>query len=956
MKKLKLKEILKNKNIKVILVIAFILIFSLATFISLRGSYLEYKELGENYLEIFYTNLKYKYIIMAINFVVLFILIYFTNRGIKKGIKPFLEQDKVEMPRLPNKSLALVIAALVSAIFSNQILEKILTATSNTTFAITDPIFNLDISYYLFIKPVIEFFIGYFIALIVGITIYMGAYYIIVFNIYCNGVDRKLLKKSMLFKKILRNIIILAIAMSASNIIQTQNVVLQNLLTLKNTEETVLAGAGFIEATIKLVGDALFSILLIFVTCAGVRYFKKEQTRKVIACIAAIPAYFVIFFLVLAGVDIIYVNPNELDIEKNYIAQNIEFTQKAYNIATEEVNLEYSGTISSEEAENNSNVINNIPIVSEQMVVNTLQDSQTEKGYYSYRNAIMQKYQINGNEEIVYVSPREIANLGTTYNYKTYEYTHGYGEIITSATEVTDQGLVKYWQKDIDGTDNVLNITEPRIYFGMETNDTIVINSRNKKEYDYTDNEGNEQVYTYMGEAGLGLNFGDRLVLALKKGDLKLALSTSVTNESKILINRNIRERAKKALPYLMYDEEPYTVIDNNGDIYWVLDGYTTSSQYPYSTYTEIEYEGQERKINYIRNSVKVIINAYDGTMKFYITDKYDPVAMAYRKLYPSLFEEINSEIPEDISSKFVYKEFLYNVQAKILEIYHNVKPEVLYRGNDIWQFATYNTTQTNKVVGTTLESYYTMLKTANNENSEFGLLQMYSKDSKSNIIAYLVGKANKTEQKLTLYTFSSDSNILGPTQLDNQVEQDAVISQELEELNVTGAKITKKIIVVPINNTLLYVEPIYQTIVNESNVPRLKKVIVASGAKMAIGDNLKEALASLLSQEALNIEIDRGDDIEALIQSIIQSNKNLSESTQNNNWELIGTDLTELQSLINSLEKLLAEEEKKNAAENKETTTQEDLAGQETQNTTENNANIPAETQNLDENQAIRE
>ena len=341
-----------------------------------------------------------------------------------------------------------------------------------------------------------------------------------------------------------------------------------------------------------------------------------------------------------------------------------------------------------------------------------------------------------------------------------------------------------------------------------------------------------------------------------------------------------------------------------------------TSDQYPYSTYTKIEYEGQTRRINYIRNSVKVIINAYDGTMRFYITDKYDPIAMAYRKLYPSLFEDINSEIPEDISSKFVYKEFLYNVQAEILQVYHNVKPEVLYRGNDIWQFATYNTTQTNKVVGSAIESYYTMMKNENNDQGEFGLVQMYTKDSKSNIIAYLVGTSNKCEQKLTVYKFSSDSNILGPTQLDNQIEHDEVISKEIDELNVTGAKVSKKIIIVPINNTLLYIEPIYQTILNESNVPSLKKVIVASGTKMAIGDNLQLALASLLSQNALNIEVNRTDDIEEMIQLIIQANKNLEESTRSNNWEMVGSDLQELQNLIESLEKIVDEQKKEEADE----------------------------------------
>ena len=906
-----LKEIVKNKNLKTILVILFILIFAISTFISLRGSYLEYKELGSNYLEIFDTNLKYKYIIMLINFAIVFTLIYFTNRGIKKGIKPFLEQDKVQMPKLPNKSVAFVIAVIVSVIFSNKILEKILLVASNTTFQVVDPIFKLDISYYLFIKPVIEFFIGYFSIMVIGITIYMTAYYIIVFNTFCNGVDRVLLKNSLFFKKILRNVILLAIGMGITSFIKAQNVVLDTFLTLKNTAETELTGAGFIESTIKCYGYAIFSIIIVLVSCLAVRYFKKQQAKKVLASLAVVPIYYIILFFILVGVDVIYVNPNELDIERNYIAENINATKEAYNISLEEVNLNYSGTITSDDAEENIQVIENIPIVNKQMVINTLKEEQTEKGYYSYRNAEIAQYQINGNNELIYISPREIVNSGNTYNYKTYEYTHGYGQIAVSATEITETGTIKYLQKDIEGRDDILKISQPRIYFGMETNDTIVINSKNKKEYDYTDSKGNETIYTYTGKAGLDLNFADRLVLSMKEGDIKLALSTAVTNESKILINRNIRERAKKALPYLMYDENPYTVVDSNGDIYWVLDAYTTSSSYPYSTYTQIEYEGELQKINYIRNSVKVIINAYDGTMKFYITDKYDPIVMAYRKLYPDLFEDINTQIPEDISSKFVYPEFLYNVQAKILEVYHNVKPEVLYRENDIWQFATYNISQTNKIVRTTLESYPTMMKTINNNVESFGRVQMYTKDGKSNIIAYLVGNTNKTEQKLTLYKFSADSNVLGPTQLDSQIEQDNIIAEELKELNVTGAKITKKIIIVPINNTLLYVEPIYQTILNESNVPTLKKVIVASGTKMAIGDSLKEALANLLSQEASNIEIDTADDMQSLLQSIIQANKNLTESGKSNNWEMLGSDLQELQNLITALETRLEEDEK---------------------------------------------
>lgn len=907
----KIKEILKNKNSRVVLVILFLIIFILITIIVQRGTYLEYKELGDQYIHIFEMNLKCKYTIMAISFAIIYIIVYLINRGVKKGIKPFLEQDNVKMPKFLNKSLALVIAVIGSVIISNMLQEKILMLMSNVTFQTTDPIFNLDISYYMFIKPVIELGIQLYITSVILTSIYMSAYYIIIFSIYCNGVDRELLKKSLLFKKLQRNVILIAIGIATATFVNTQNIVLEPFLKLKNEAETELIGAGFIESTIKLIGYQIFSVVVIIVGILGIKYFKKNQAKKVLARLAIIPSYLIIFFLTTQGFYYIYMNSNELDKQWEYISDNIEFTKKAYNLEISEQNLDYTGIIRLQEIEENPQVISNIPLVSKTMVQNTLEDTQTQTGYYTYKNVALAQYKIANKNRLVYTAPREISSGNATYNYKTYEYTHGLGEIIVSATDTTERGTVQYIQKDIEGNNNAVKIQQPRIYFGLETNETIVTNSKNKAEYDYTDSEGNQYTFEYTGKAGLQLGFSDRLILATKQGNFKLAFSDSVTNESKILINRNIRQRAKRALPYLMYDENPYTVIDDKGDIYWVIDAYTTSSEYPYSTYTEIQYEGQKHRINYIRNSVKVIINAYDGTMKFYITDRTDPIAIAYNKLYPDLFEDKDAVIPEDISSKFIYPKFLYDVQAKMLEIYHNVKPEVLYRSNDIWKFATYNTNQTNKSVGETLDSYYTMLKTTDSDTEKLGLVQMYTKDGKSNIISYLVGECNGTNTKLSIYKFSADTNLLGPTQLDKQIEQDETISKQLNSLNITGSKISKNIIIVPIENTLLYIEPIYQTMINESDVPSLKKVIVASGTKMAIGDNITEALENLLSQYALNIQIDRTEDIDGMIQSIIQANKNLKESSDSKNWEIMGRDIQELQDLIDILEKLIDEKEK---------------------------------------------
>ena len=905
--KLELNKRKKSKT-RIILVLLFLLLFAGISYIELRGSYLEYFELGQNYTNIFYTNLTYRYGIMAVNFVILYFILYFTNRGIKKGLKPFFEKEKKEIPKLPNKSLSLVISALVSFVTSSALMQKIMLIANGTSFGIQDPIFGLDIAYYMFQKSVIETLALYFVILFVGLSIYMALYYVIAFNRYFDGVDGKMLKESLFMKKLTRNALLIIIGIAILTVINTQNTMFGKILTVKKDLEIV--GAGMTETTIKLWGYVIFAFVIIIFAYRALKYFKKGNTGKVLKNLAVIPGYLVVLFIVMVVFDLAFVSTNELDKEKEYIAENIKNTKNAYNINIEEKNIENSGTITSEEVEENANVINNIPVISKDAVSKTLENSQTVTGHYVYPNINIAKYNVNGKNQLVYVAPREITNSGRTYNNKTYEYTHGIGEIFTSAIESSQNGNIQYIQKDIVGKDEKINISEPRIYFGLETKETIATNTKNKNEYDYTDENGTDQVYSYNGQAGLQLGFLDRLILGIKKGDINLAFSGEITNESKILINRDVITRAKKALPYLIYDEEPYTVVTDEGKIVWVLDAYTVSSSYPYSQYTSIEHDGTKEKINYIRNSVKVIIDSYDGTMSYYITDRNDPIAMAYRNIYPSLFKELDEKIPEDISSHFVYPEFLYNVQAKILKVYHNVKPDVLYRADDVWDIAKFNSTKSTKSTGTYMEPYYTMVKTS--EGEQLGLVQIYTPDEKQNIISYLVGSNSNGNNELKLYKFSADSNIVGPMQLDKQLEEDEAISSELKSLNVTGTKLTKQMIAVPINNTILYVEPIYQTMLNESEVPVLKKVVVASGNKVAIGDNLTKALENLLSKYAVDIEVENTDDVEGLIEAIIKANKNLTQSNENNDWEMMGKDIKKVQELIDSLEKVKEKEDKK--------------------------------------------
>ena len=910
----------KKNKARIFIVLIFIILFAIGTYINLRGTYLQYKELGENYVQAFFTNLSYKYTIFAINLVFLYILIYFTNKGIKKGLKTFFIKEKKEMPKLLNKSIAFVTSVIVSTIMSNILMKKILLCSSNVTFGITDPVFGFDIAFYMFQKPLIETLLIYFIGIIIGLTIYTAGYYVIIFNKYFDGIDRKMLKESLLVKKILRNVGLVIICIALYTALNITNTSLSKMLTIKNevdsSENIEIIGAGYTDVMIQRWGYLIFAIVIVIASFRAIKAFKNNNTAKVLRNIVIIPGYLVAMFLIIVVFDLIFVNSNKLDKEKEYLENNINYTKAAYNIDIDEENLENTGTITQSEVEENVSIINNINTISSDVVLKNLDYNQTGTGYYSYRNANIAKYKISGEEKLVYISTREISNSGRTYNNKTYEYTHGKGQIVVDSTLTTENGGISYIQKDISGKDDKLGTKAQDIYFGLETDDTIATNAKSKKEYDYTDEDGLEHTSTYNGEAGLQLNFIDRLILGIKTGDLKLAFSSQVTDDSRILINRNIIKRAKQAIPYLIYDENPYTVVTGEGKIVWIIDAYTVSNEYPYSQYTSIEHDGIKEKINYIRNSVKVIIDSYDGTMKFYVTDKTDPIAMAYRNIYSTVFEDINSEIAKDISEHFVYPQYLYNVQAKLLKIYHNVKADILYRTDDLWDFAKYNNTIVAKSSGTVLEPYYTMIN--KNGQNEIGLIQIYTPKTKQNLISYLVGTTDGYTNKLKLYKFSQDSNILGPMQLDNQIEQDEFISSEIKALNTTGTRVTKNMIVVPVNNTLLYVEPIYQTMLNEeSKIPTLKKIVVASGNKVAIGNNLKEALKNLLSKDALNIEVENTDDIDGLIDAIVKANKNLSESTSNNNWELMGSDIKKLQSLINSLEEEKIKEDKKKKENN---------------------------------------
>lgn len=923
----------KLNKIKIILVIAFIVLFATYSYMSYRADYLQILEIGEEYLNVFEQKNNYKIKMFICNFIILFIIISITNTLIKRGLKPFFDDDKKQMPKFPNKSLAFVISIIGSSILTSALLDKTMLFFNNTWFGINDPVFGVDIGFFFFQKPFIELVLNYSTTIFIMLAIYTVAYYIIVFNVCLEGVDRELLIKSKLIKTLKVNAMLIVICIASSTFLDTYNMVFNEFISLKDSASTKLIGAGISDITIKLWGYRILGIVMIVSVIFILKYIlDKKKTKKLLMSVCIVPGYLVSLFIVMALFDLIYVNSNELDKEKTHISNNIDYTKSAYNLNINEKEYENSDGITESDIEENSDIINNIMLVDDATTLKTLNSLQTNSGYYVYRNTKLQKYKIDGQDLLVYVSPREIdaSTDTTTYNNKTYEYTHGFGTIVTYANKVDEAGNIEYIQKSFTSDNNQIYVQEPRIYFGLQTNNTIITNSDNKTEFDYPVSSTTSSEYQYKGNAGLKVGFLDRLILSIMNKDVNITFSRT-NNDSKIILNRNVIKRAKTIMPELIYDENPYLIISDEGRQVWVLDAYTVSNEYPYSQKTRIKVDNSSKEINYIRNSVKVLIDAYDGTVEFYIMDKTDPIAVAYQNMYSGLFKD-GDAISTTISSHFVYPEYLYNVQAEMLKKYHNVSEDVLYRGDDIWDYATFSS-NSKTTSNTKIQPYYTMTK--DNKENKVGLVVPYTVEGKQNITSYLIGTTDLNgNMKLNLYKYVPGSNVLGPVQLDKEIEQDETISKEIQSINVTGTKITKSIIIVPIDNSLLYVEPIYQQQLNEKNaIPLLKKVVVASGNKVAIGDNLKEALGNLLSQSAVNIKVENTDTLEDLINTIIEANNNLKDSTASQDFEMIGKDITKLQSLINQLEK----QQEINNKETKEEAEEDNLDKKQRSNETKN-------------------
>lgn len=897
----------KFKITRKMIVIICLVIYVLISVIMARGEYLEIKEIGENYVDIYETNLKTKYLIMVVSFVITYIIVYFSNRYMSKQLKEFFVQEKKEIPKLPNKSASFIASLIISLIVPIFLEKGFLNFTNATQFGINDPIFGMDISFFMFKVPFIKTLLIMGIVIFAILTAYISVYYIISLNVYLDGIDAEVLRKNSCIKQIIFNISIIAILVAGMTVLSSIEVVSQEMIKLDSTENITLIGAGITDVKIKIWGYRILGIVIILSLIRVIRYLKKFKVKKVLYSLLIVPIYLLALFVVMSGYEYLYAEKNELDKQKEYIGYNMEFTKAAYGINVEEVELNPDIAVDTSYVEKSKKLLTQVPVINEKATLSSLNEYMDSTGFYQYNATKIGFYNIDGKRMPVYITPREIVTEGSrTYKNKTYQYTHGYGVVASSINKTDELGNIKNIQSSYDLSENKIYISEPRIYYGLTTNDTVVVNAQNTPEFDYPKSANKYAENSYKGKGGLDCNIIDSLIIAINEGDIKLAISSDITSESKILTNRNIRQRAKKILPYLIYDEEPYMVVRDNGRLVWVLDAYTISNNYPYSQKTKITVDNETKEINYIRNSVKVIIDAYDGTTDFYITDKTDPIIMMYWKAYPNLFKNIDLTIPEDIKKNIVYPKLLYKVQSDLIRLYHDISVEMLYRGDDAWQIAYENSKEKQK-----MEPYYTIVNNDEINDTEIGLIVPYTKNGKQSLRSYLVGTYNG-ENRLKLYNFSSDTTLPGIEQLNIQINQDETISHTLNVLRKSGTQLVRKMYIVPVNNSILYVEPVYQIMLNEDNIPILKKVIVATGSQVAIGNNFEEAMTNLVSDSASIFEFVDTENAEQLINAIIKSNNNLEESLESKDWELIGKDITSLQKLIDQLEEIRAKEKQK--------------------------------------------
>ncbi len=681
----------------------------------------------------------------------------------------------------------------------------------------------------------------------------------------------------------------------------------------------VVTGPGWTDVHILLPAYIVVIVLMLMLALVLLipklririqRPFKKYNTFPersdffvfVTSGITVLVIWFVAFSAVPQIFELLVVRPNEITYERPFISNNIKFTRKAFGLnKIEEKQYPISGTLTQDIVNQNKNLFSNIRLWDWRALDAVYKQFQAIRLYYEFSDVDVDRYHFADEYREVMVSAREmnISNLpiqSQTFVNKRFQYTHGYGITMATVNEFTDQGLPHLLIKDIPPKSEYpsLDVNKPQIYYGEMTGSHVIVNTK-EKEFDYPSGEDN--VYTkYQGNGGVRLsNFWRKFLFGWKFDGTNLLFSSYPTDSSRIMFHRQIEDRIKLLAPFLNFDKDPYVVLAG-GKLYWMIDAYTTSNYFPYaqpfSSVEKIEYkEGNNNRtiltqvgsdfegINYIRNSVKAVVNAYDGTVNFYIVDNTDPIIKVWSKIFPHLFKPL-SQMPMDLQAHMRYPMDLLLIQGLTFEKYHMTDPTVFYNQEDLWVRATeqyYNHVQP-------VQPYYIMWQQPGSNKQQFVLMLPFTPKNRQVLIGWIAGMCDPGDYgRFLAYQFPKDKMVLGPQQVETKIDQDSYLSGQLTLWDQRGSNVIRgNVLAIPVNNTIFYVEPIYLQ-AETAAYPELRLVVVMQGENMSYAKTFDQALSGLFNKGGASNAVSQSSQTQSSLNPSILSKVQQANNAFNN-------------------------------------------------------------------------
>lgn len=874
-----------------------------------------FNELG--YISVYFTKIVAILKLMVPTFIIVFLALALYYKSLAPNIKKLRKVVDIDKSGDKKKfKIFLGIDALISLIFSFGFSRiywyKILEFKNSTNFGINDPLYNKDISFFVFKLPLIKSLCSSAFSLLILLVAGTLIVYLLLtakdkVSSYVDSEGHAVHG----FREITSGLTKFAGRQLA--IITSFVMVLVSLTymikawELSYSPRGVVFGASYTDVAVSLKFYKVIAIVSMIFAVVVFFSIMLKKFKPIVFCVIIIGVLIIGDGVAAVLTQQFIVNSNEKTLEAPYISKHIEYTKLAYNIdEIEEENFQIQNNLTAEDIEKNHEIISNIKVNSYRPALEFYNQFQYIRYYYNFNDIDIDRYYIDGEYNQVFIAPREIdfdklEENSISWQNKYLSYTHGYGVVMSKVNSVTSEGQPDFVMSNIpleNETDIALD--NPRIYFGEDTNDYSIVNTK-LGEIDYP--VGGENVTSnYDGEAGIPMNLFNKIIFAIKEQNSKFLLSQDITSESKILIHRNIVERVNKIAPFLEYDSDPYIVI-SEGKLFWIMDAYTTSDKFPFAQ--------PVGDINYVRNSVKVVIDAYDGTTKFYITDDTDPIAQTYSKIFPDLFTDL-SNLSDDLKAHFRYPQDLFDIQCKVLEKYHVSDPGVFYNGDDVWSIAS----DSERVEGENQrsESSYVTMKLPGADKEEMVVLEYFNTKGRDNMVGmYGVRMDGDNYGKMFLYKFPTGGTVYSPMLFKQKIKQDPEISKQLSLWDTSGSEVQfGEVLIIPIENSLLYVEPLYLRASGENSIPEMRNVIVGYGDKIVLANDIGNALAELFNLggqepgkdngEATKPE-EGGNAIDSSLMTRIRNAYNSAiEAQKAGDWAKYGEYINELGDIINNL------------------------------------------------------